>query len=268
MNKIILILSIITSIFITSCGSGDKNVSLKPKTTQLKGDLADYFEVVDKEYKIPIAPGSFNQIITVEVKRKDKDYPFNTDKITPFGVSKEGGEYHVGFGIELLGDNGAVQINNATEGGMGGAFSSDDVTSLFKLKKGETGYIRWSVNKTDGINSFQLTSAIEKVSNAPSAPNAPDISSTTEKKASSGSQNWDNVLNDYDKYVDEYIKFYKKAIKGDQSALSEYPALMQKATDLQTTLAKAQQDNNLSVAQVSRMSNIAMKLVQASQQTK
>jgi hypothetical protein len=95
--------------------------------------LGDYFEVIEKDYKIPVGGSSFDQLISVEVKRKDKDFPFNVDKVKPYGTNG-GEEYHAGFGIELLGNNGPVQVNNATEGGMGGTYSREDVTSLFKLK--------------------------------------------------------------------------------------------------------------------------------------
>ena len=89
----------------TSCGGGEKKetneVTIKPKSTSIKGDLGDYFEVVDKDYVIKVEEGSFmGGVISVEVKRTDKDFDFPTDNINPFGTN--GGEdYHVGFGIEL-----------------------------------------------------------------------------------------------------------------------------------------------------------------------
>lgn len=271
MTKInsLLALAFMAATLMTSCGSSNsdkketgKDVSLKPKTTQIKGDLGDYFEVVDKEYKIPVSESSFDQKISVEVKRKDKDFPFNTDKINPFGTNG-GEEYHVGFGIELLGDNGPVQVNNATEGGMGGPYSDEDVSSLFKLKKGETGYIRWTVNKTEGINSFQLTSALQKEDPTASTSSVSNDEATDEVTVTTDSKNWDNVLNDYEKYVDDYVKFYKKAMAGDNSAMTQYASLLEKAQDLQTSLAQAQNDNSLSTKQASRMLKIQQKMLDA-----
>lgn len=270
MRKTNNILALAFMTIMTSCGctNSDKKetvkyISLNPKTTQIKGDLGDYFEVVDKEYKIPVAESSFDQKISVEVKRNDKDFPFNTDKINPFGTNG-GEEYHVGFGIELLGENGPVQVNNATDGGMGGPYSSEDVSSLFKLKKGETGYIRWTVNKTDGINSFQLTSALQK-EDATTSNSSITNDETTDKTAqiSIDSKNLDNVLNEYEKYVDDYVKFYKKAMAGDNSALTEYASLLEKAQALQTSLDQAQNDNSLSVNQASRMLKIQQKMLDA-----
>ena len=71
------------------------------------------------------------------------------------------------------------------------------------------------------------------------------------------------MLDDYEDYVDEYIKFYKKAMEGDNSALTQYPALMQKATALQQSMAKAQNNNELSATQIQRMMKIQTKMTNA-----
>ena len=47
---------------------------------------------------------------------------------------------------------------------------------------------------------------------------------------------WDKILNEYEKYVDQYIKTYKKAMSGDMSALSEYVELAEKAQKLAEVL--------------------------------
>ena len=71
------------------------------------------------------------------------------------------------------------------------------------------------------------------------------------------------MLDDYEEYVDEYIKFYKKAMKGDNSAMADYPAMMEKATALQTSMANAQSNNELSTTQIQRMMKIQMKMTNA-----
>ena len=47
------------STILMSCGGGDKEdtteVTIKPKSTSIKGDLGDYFEVVDKDYIIKVS---------------------------------------------------------------------------------------------------------------------------------------------------------------------------------------------------------------------
>lgn len=78
-----------------------------------------------------------------------------------------------------------------------------------------------------------------------------------------GSEDFDQMLNDYESYVNEYVSFYKKAKNGDQSALAEYPTLMEKATKLQESMQEAQNNNQLSTSQITRMSKIQMKMLEA-----
>lgn len=237
-----------------------KSIIVKPKTTIIKGDLGDYFVVVEHDYEIKVENSFGNEgLISVEVKRTDKDFSFPTNNINPFGTN--GGEkYHVGFGIEIFGDAGPKVIKQATEDGMGGPYSSEDVTALMNLKKGETGFIRWTVVMSEDLKTFQLSSALEK------SDGSATISESSEDVVSaSRSEDYDKMLNDYDEYVTEYVKFYKKAMKGDQSALSEYPAMMEKATKLQESMQQAQGNNQLSATQIGRMAKIQNKMLQAMQ---
>lgn len=36
------------------------------------------------------------------------------------------------------------------------------------------------------------------------------------------SSDWDKLLDEYEQYVDQYVKTYKKAMNGDMSAMAEY----------------------------------------------
>lgn len=221
---------IFASTIFSSCGGGEKKetneVTIKPKTTSIKGDLGAYFEVVDKDYVLKVDENSImgGSMISVEVKRTDKDFDFPADNINPFGTNGSE-DYHIGFGIELLGESGPVTVKQATEGGMGGPYSSEDVTGLMKLKKGETGYIRWSVDKLDGLKSFQLTSALQKEVH----------SSSTSSDASGASGDCEQFCSDYEAFADEYVAFMKKykANPSDASILSEYSEMISKAADMQ-----------------------------------
>ena len=113
---------------------------------------------------------------------------------------------------------------------------------------------------SEDLKTFQLSSALEKSDgSATISESSEDVVST------SGSEDYDKMLNDYDEYVTEYVKFYKKAMKGDQSALSEYPAMMEKATKLQESMRQAQGNNQLSATQIGRMAKIQNKMLQAMQ---
>ena len=84
-----------------------------------------------------------------------------------------------------------------------------------------------------------------------------------QEKSTESTENWDEFLDDYEDYVDSYIKLYKKAMNGDQSALAEYPALLERASTLQQSMTQAQNDNKLSAQQISRLANIQNKMMQA-----
>ena len=88
-----------------------------------------------------------------------------------------------------------------------------------------------------------------------------ESSETTEE--SSGSADWDELLSSYEDYVDQYISFAKKAAKGDMSALSEYPALMEKAKEYGDQLENAK--NDMSASQLAKYNKITSKLTKAAQ---
>ena len=80
---------------------------------------------------------------------------------------------------------------------------------------------------------------------------------------SSGSEDWDELLKSYEQYVDKYISYLKKASKGDMTALSEYPALMEKAQKFSEKMKNAQSD--MSASQWAKYNKITMKMLEAAQ---
>ena len=257
-------------------GSEEKEeIVLTPETTQIKGDLGDYFEVVEKEYTVT---NDFGDIVSIEVKRTDADFSFDLKGVEPYGTYGKGVTGNAGFGIEILDENGnVIEKVAATESGLGGMYSSDDMKEALKLKAGETGTVRWSFNFDSDKKpaKFRLTSAYEEVDSSDwdsdSSSSDDDESSSSDddddeadsysSSSSSGSQNWDALLNSYEQYVDKYISYMKKAAKGDMSALSEYPALMEKAQEFSEKMENAQGD--MSASQWARYMKITNKMTQA-----
>ena len=85
----------------------------------------------------------------------------------------------------------------------------------------------------------------------------------TSLSSSSDSEDFDAVLESYEEYVDQYIVLMKKAAKGDMSAMSEYPTLMEKAQELGEKMEKAKGD--MSASQLARYQKITMKMAEAAQ---
>lgn len=88
-----------------------------------------------------------------------------------------------------------------------------------------------------------------------------DSNDDADSSYSSGSEDWDALLDSYEQYVDKYASFAKKAAKGDMNALSEYPALLQKAQNLSKKLQNAK--GEMSPSQLERYARISNKLLQA-----
>lgn len=75
---------------------------------------------------------------------------------------------------------------------------------------------------------------------------------------STASNDFDEVLDSYEEYVDQYVSYMKKAANGDMSALTEYPALMEKAQEVSKKLEDSKDE--MSAAQASRYMQITNKM--------
>lgn len=258
MKQILSIMGV-SLLLLSACGGNSSqretvSRTLKPGQTNVKGDLSDYFEVVEKDYEIE-ANSMFN-VINVELKRIGEDLPFDPDRANPFGVNGMGEyqeDFHVGFGIEILDEKGnVIFMNQATGSGFDGPYSSKDIESIIRLKKGETGIVRWSVddNVMEKSKTFRITSALKKERGEAS-------------KSNKSSSEWDQILDSYEKYIDQYAKLYKKAQAGDMSAMTEYASMLEKANDLSSKLNGAKSD--MSTAQIARFTKLQSKLISAVQ---
>ena len=87
-----------------------------------------------------------------------------------------------------------------------------------------------------------------------------EVSCTNATEVFAGDK-WDKLLDEYEKYVDQYIATYKKAMKGDISALSEYAKLAEKAQKIADKLEDA--EDEMSPAQLKRYAKITEKMTKA-----
>jgi hypothetical protein len=81
------------------------------------------------------------------------------------------------------------------------------------------------------------------------------------KSATSSGKDWDAFLDEYESYVDQYIKMYKKMMNGDMSVMAEYADLFEKAEKLSDQIEKSQ--NEMTSAQMKRYFNITQKMSDA-----
>lgn len=275
MNKTIFFTLMVVGLFFASCGGGsnesndtnsEESISLTPKSTHIKGDLGDYFEVEDKEYT---TVHDLFDVISIEVKRNDTPLPFDpkSDGVRSIGTYGAGITTLVGFGLELYDENGNVVDKIST----GDFYSHDDILEAIKLKSGETGIIRFSIHikEKNKPTQFVMTSSIEKVTPSDDSDNE-DISDNSDNgdtesdyssHSSAGSTDWDAVLDSYERYVDKYVTLYKKANNGDLDALTDYNEYMQEALELNEKLSNAK--GELSTKQIARLNKINLKMSKA-----
>lgn len=257
-----------------SCGSKKTQISMKPETTTISGDLSECFEVVDQECIVKLdKKGNVEPFATwsVKLRRTDKPFPFADDiDVSAYGTWGSSVEAHGGFGIEVVDENGTtVQKSAATGSGFSGPYSHEDVEDLFKLKPGETGTIRWSV-EDNALNAkelkFTISSAFELCEKSgDSSDNYSDDDDDDDDDdnmtSSKSSTNWDAVLNEYESYVNQYIALMKKAQNGDMSAMSDYAKMLEKAERLSDKLDNA--EDEMTSAQLSRYLKITNKMANA-----
>ena len=77
------------------------------------------------------------------------------------------------------------------------------------------------------------------------------------------SDDWNDVLNDYERYVNNYISFIKKQKENpsDMTIINEYQELMLEGTTWSTKMSKM--SSELGFAELSRMQQIQIKLAAA-----
>lgn len=103
------------------------------------------------------------------------------------------------------------------------------------------------VSSFDEERSFEATESSEESAN--------ETFSNTE------TPDWDDLLDSYEQFVDQYISLVKKASKGDVTAIAEYPSVMEKATEFAEKMKGAQSD--MSSAQWARYMEITNKMSKA-----
>lgn len=189
-------------------------------------------------YKYPIT-------MSLEIKGQIVKGSYYYDKSGPNAILKLSG----------MNDDGTLDINETDENGTPtghfvGTLSNGEFRGTFKTNKGKSMPFAVSENGAEPCTDQD-------------SPSSESNLETYEVTSSGDSEDWDALLDSYEKYVDKYISYMKKAANGDMSALSEYPALMEQAQDYSEKLQNAKAD--LSSSQWSRYMKITNKMLQAAQ---
>lgn len=263
-----LILSILLTVVLTSCGNSSKNDKKQSGDFKLEvdskinGSFSDSYKVNNAVLKI--SEKSFGTKLLVEIERTGADLPLNPNDAQVCGVG-EGKTFEWCMSADILGDNDLPIDTNLDKYGY------DPFEKALSLKSGETIWLEFSLGYNSELEDepskakkVKLTSSLEErdLSEITSDTSNDDSNDEMEEEEvatnSNDSDKVDKALDSYEEYIDSYIKFLKKAQKGDNSAMAEYPAMMQKATDMQQKMDDMK--NEFSAKQMSRLMKIANKM--------
>ena len=138
MKHLNFILATACCLILVSCGKESKDVTLTPESATIKGDLKEYFTVVEKPYVIKYDENGWNKyMISIELQRTDVPFKFDTEGIEPVGNSGAGVNGNFGIGIDIIDEEGNIAISwSPTASGLSGVYSGDDLENLFTLESG------------------------------------------------------------------------------------------------------------------------------------
>jgi hypothetical protein len=109
------------------------------------------------------------------------------EEFDPVGYSGASVKGNYGFGIKIFDEKGNQIITiNASEGGLGGCYSTDDLKTIWKEGVGENNIVRWSIDELDGKSgeyTFAIISYMEE--NTSSDISSSDNYSSTDISSSS-----------------------------------------------------------------------------------
>lgn len=285
----------ILMVLLASCSSGVGPKEITPTSTEFtSGELAKYIEVVDQPSKLTFAEQDgviATQYIQLKVKlRMSKDGFKNVDahdinftgllSVAIINLVDENGIDVQDLSIK---DEDLLKLKKLLTGSEGDTeeivfegeyHNPDDAPEWFKQAKQFTPYLTGDVS-VESSSEIGLIDAPTEVSDVEDVMEQvstvmedvveimEDVEEGTNNSISAGSEDWDSLLDTYESYVDKYISYMKKAANGDMSALSEYPALMEKAQELSEKIENAKDD--MSSSQLKRYMNITMKMTNAVQ---
>jgi len=84
-----------------------------------------------------------------------------------------------------------------------------------------------------------------------------------EVPAGLGGSNWDEILNRYERLVDDYIRLYKKSLSGNMAAITEMASVLSDYESLENEIEKAR--GTMTTAQANRFANIQRRMLNAIQ---
>lgn len=274
MKRLLVLLSAVALVFgLVSCGEKQQELTkmIPASAVKITGEYKDFFKIAGDSVKIMLTNDNPNDVGTWEVKAI---IPISNTK--SWAEVKEMRKKKQGWGgiygisacdystkVNYLDENSTnIDLDSKVEGFDDLLMSEEIITGNVTVKHNNWGgigsyeQIKQKFDKVDGVKleiDFSWGTYYEEEKTAKVEDNS----------ASSSDNDWDSVLDEYEKYVDNYVATYKKAMNGDMNALSEYVSLAEQAEKLSNKLSKGQ--GSMTTAQMNRYTKITTKMANAMQ---
>lgn len=212
-------------------------------------------EVSDLELILSIVDDNYNQVNSKAIFKIDT-WSSEAQKTIISGIKSGEGKFSISISTESA--------------GVGKPIDADEWSEIKKKAK----YIVISSSKGKVSDQSELEDYYSKLyeENPPTESEGEfgpmphgDLGSDDDmsENSSNNDAEFDEWLKSYEKYVDRYISFMKKAKNGDMSAMSEYGKLLEEANDYMEKLEKVK--GNLTPSQLNKYNQINIKKIEALQ---
>ncbi|QQR87018.1 MAG: hypothetical protein IPJ76_01975 [Flavobacteriales bacterium] len=223
----------------------------------MSGTLSESYIVTKAVLKV--SEEIFGTKLLVEIKRTDEPLPFDANDAQVCGVGA-GKKYQWCIAADMLGEGDLPLATNLEKYGY------EPFEKALSLGANETAWLEFSLSGNTELEKNPGKAKKVKLSSSMEEQDTSPITSSGDSESSgdialTGDEDWDDILTSYEQYVDDYIKLAKAAKNGDASAIAEYPAMMENATELQSKLQNA--GSNLTAEQLGRFSKLQAKLMNA-----
>lgn len=91
-----------------------------------------------------------------------------------------------------------------------------------------------------------------------------DSEEETSEATTSGDEDWDQILSEYEEFYNQYVEYIKKINEGDMSAYADLQEIMTKAQEIDKKVKKAKDE--LSEEQLEKFTELQNKLLEAAKE--
>ncbi len=249
----------ISTVLIVGCGQSASECEVKVKSTDVTGELSDYYKVVDGTYKLTTSgeasgmKDSYEYQIKVQITRTDSEFDFDAADLESRG--------YFAIVCDLFDESGTPVVLADRDGFRAQGVNSADA-ALASLKPGETGWAIFTFRGDAETMAKVKSLVVGSTANLDQADVSVDgdVDDDASDGATDGGGDCEQFITDYGDFADSYVALLKKykANPTDPDILNEYAEAAQKATQMQNDAADCSDP-----AYASKLAEIATRIAQA-----